>query len=84
MYEWITDALARGRGLVMARRLGGQDGDLGARLLDEVLQVDLPQLLGQLLQLLLHVLHAATPAVTTLTPQVHRYTLELEGLYGPD
>lgn len=33
--------------------LGRQHGDFGARLLDELLKVDLPQLLSQLLQLLL-------------------------------
>lgn len=39
--------------------LGGfsrQNCDLGAGLLDELLQVNLPQLFGQLLQLVLHVL----------------------------
>ena len=36
--------------------LGRQHCDLGAGLLDELLQVNLPQLLGQLLQLVLHVL----------------------------
>lgn len=39
--------------------LGGfsrQHCDLGAGLLDELLQVNLPQLFGQLLQLVLHVL----------------------------
>lgn len=34
-------------------RLSGQHGDLGPGLLDELLQVDLPQLFGKLLQLLL-------------------------------
>ena len=58
IYKWITNALVGGRGLVIVSRLGRQHGDLGARLLDELLQVDLPQFLGQLLQLLLHVLHA--------------------------
>lgn len=33
-----------------------QHRDLGARLLDELLQVNLPQLLGQLLHVVLHVL----------------------------
>lgn len=37
-------------------RLSRQHSDFGARLLDELLQVNLPQLLGQLLQLMLHVL----------------------------
>lgn len=37
-------------------RLGWQHCDLGAGLLDKLLQVNLPQLLGQQLQLMLHVL----------------------------
>ncbi len=37
---------------------GWQHCDLGARLLDELLQVNLPQLLRQLLQLVLHVLQS--------------------------
>lgn len=37
-------------------RLSRQHSDFGARLLDELLQVNLPQLLGQLLQIMLHVL----------------------------
>lgn len=37
-------------------RLSWQYSDLGASLLDELLQVNLPQLLGQLLQVVLHVL----------------------------
>lgn len=39
--------------VVFPRWLSRQHSDLGARLLDELLQVDLSQLLGQLLQLLL-------------------------------
>lgn len=75
LYEYLTDALARGWGQVVAGRLGWQHGDLCARLLDEVLQVDLPQLLGQLLQLMLHVLHAADPGITTL---LLRYSVALK------
>lgn len=37
-------------------RFSWQYSDLGASLLDELLQVNLPQLLGQLLQVMLHVL----------------------------
>lgn len=37
-------------------RLGWQHRDLGAGLLDKLLQVNLSQLLGQQLQLMLHVL----------------------------
>lgn len=36
--------------------LGRQHRDLGSGLLDELLQVNLPQFFGQLLQLVLHVL----------------------------
>jgi hypothetical protein len=42
-------------------RLRWQHGDLGARLLDELLQVDLTQLLGELLQLLVLVLQKPDP-----------------------
>lgn len=40
--------------------LGGQHRDLGAGLLDKLLQVHLSQLLGQQLQLMLHVLQSNT------------------------
>lgn len=41
-------------------RLGWQHRDLGAGLLDKLLQVHLSQLLGQQLQLMLHVLQQNT------------------------
>lgn len=47
-------------GALVLGRFCRQHGDLGAGLLDELLQVDLPQLLGQLLQLVLHVLWWST------------------------
>lgn len=43
-------------GTSVLSRFSRQHSDLGASLLDELLQVNLPQLLGQLLQLVLHVL----------------------------
>lgn len=51
----LTVAAAAAAALLLSR-LGWQHRDLGAGLLDKLLQVNLSQLLGQQLQLTLHVL----------------------------
>lgn len=54
-----TFSLTAGAALFLSR-LGWQHRDLGAGLLDKLLQVNLSQLLGQQLQLMLHVLQGNT------------------------
>lgn len=49
---------ATAAGAVILRGFGWQHCNLGPGLLDKLLQVHLPQLLGQLLQLVLHVLQS--------------------------
>lgn len=51
-----TFSLTAAAAVLFLSRLGWQHRDLGAGLLDKLLQVHLPQLLGQQLQLMLHVL----------------------------
>lgn len=65
--QWCVSLItytATGVCALVLGRFSGQHGDLGAGLLDELLQVDLPQLLGQQLQLVLHVLQWNTETLT--------------------
>lgn len=64
---------------ILLAGLGRQHCDFGARLLDELLQVHLSQLLGQLLQIVLHVLQGNRKVILQTVKYYQRPDYDLYG-----